>query len=304
MSNQRTSQRKGLGVPDCIATNDRPEAVLPARRPPRRGNPIFVGGVPRSGTTLLRVILDTHPEIFCGTELRVVQALASLWNSCRDSIRPPLSAAYLLPNDALRATFADLIAAFLQPGWLRSGKPRVAEKTPWNLLVFPQLRELFPNSALIHVVRDVRDVVASRLEVDRRIAGDDAIDTVVMASLRAGEWVEAMRLRLSILADPILTQAYYELRYESLVSDPKSVLPPLFEFIGVEFHESVLSFHRVARNVAGTEEWSAAKVQRPLFTTSIGRWRQSLMPAELAAVLAAAGPALEQLGYLDMRGEP
>jgi hypothetical protein len=276
--------------------------VAPLRRAAQRGNPIFVGGVPRSGTTLLRVMLDTHPDIHCGTELRAVDALATLWSACRESVRPPLSEAYALPDPSLRPAFAGLIMAFLRPAWEASGKPRVAEKTPWNLLVFPELRELFPDSALVHVIRDGRDVVASRLDIDRRAAGAGPLDTVARARERALEWVAAMRLRRRMLADPGLAPAYYELRYESLVSDARATLRPLFDFIGVEHDDGVLRYHDIDRNVAGSEEWSAAGVQRPLYASSIGRWRASLDPAELAAVLEVAGPALDELGYLE-RGD-
>ncbi len=274
-----------------------PLPALPAVRAAHRGNPIFVGGVPRSGTTLLRVMLDSHPDIHCGTELRAINALASLWSACRESVRPPIGEAYALPDPTLRPAFAQLIMAFLEPSWKASGKLRIAEKTPWNLAVFPQLRELFPQSALIHVLRDVRDVVASRLEVDRSNASGDLPEAREHARLRALEWVQAMRLRRRMLAEPSLAAAYFELRYESLVRDPAATLRSLFDFVGVSFEESVLRFHEIARNVSGTEEWSSGSVRQPLFSDSIGRWRSRLRADELAAVLEVAGPLLEELGY-------
>ena len=263
----------------------------------KTGNPIFVGGVPRSGTTLLRVILDSHPNIYCGTELRVVHALANLWSAANE---PPsartLKDFYGVDREATRKIFADLITSFLEPAWLTSGKPRVAEKTPSNLLAFKALRQLFPESPLIHVIRDGRDVVASRLERDRAVP-TPGMGAAELAASRAQEWVEAMRLRGEILSDSQLASAYLEIRYESLVQMPQPTLEPVFAFVGEQFDARVLAFHEVERNVAGTEEWSADAVRRSIFTSSIGRWRTALSACELGAVMGVAAKPLEELGY-------
>jgi protein-tyrosine sulfotransferase len=258
--------------------------------------PIFIGGVPRSGTTLLRVILDTHPNIHCGTELRVVQALANLWSAASQTAQPLLAAFYGLDPEGLRGIFADLIVSFMKPAWLASGKPRVAEKTPWNLLVFPQLRQLFPSSPLVHVIRDGRDVVASRLERDRPGASAAKSDSVAAAAHRAREWVDAMAIRRALLSE-LADGLYYELRYEDLVRTPEHALRSLCGFLREEFDPAMLSFYRKQREVTGSEEWSAEAVQRPLFETSIGRWRHALSEPERATVLAIAQPTLRELGY-------
>lgn len=260
------------------------------------GNPIFIGGVPRSGTTLLRVILDTHPRILCGTELRAVHALASLWSSAEVHSGRMLDEAYGLSSTSVRTIFSELILSFLRPAWTASGKPRIAEKTPSNVLVFPALRQLFPQSPLVHVLRDVRDVVASRLERDRATAGP-SFDAVATARMRAREWADTMALRRRMLDDPDLARAYYEIRYEDLVGHPEATLIGLFGFIGERFDPAVLGFHSVPRNVSGTEEWSAQAVQRSIFTSSVGRWRDVLGEAELEAVLEEAGDASREAGY-------
>lgn len=260
------------------------------------GNPIFIGGVPRSGTTLLRVVLDTHPRIFCGTELRAVHAVANLFAAAQAHSGNVLRDSYGVSEQALRDVFAELILSFFQPAWPASGKPRVAEKTPSNVLAFPQLRALFPDSPLVHVIRDVRDVVASRLERDRA-SGGAALDTVTTARARAREWVETMQVGRWMRADPARARAYHEVRYEELVQSPERALEPLFGFLGEPFDPVVLQFHRVARNVSGTEEWSADAVRREIFTSSIGRWRHSLSPAEIEAVVAEAGQTMTALGY-------
>lgn len=265
----------------------------------RGASPIFVGGVPRSGTTLLRVILDTHPGIHCGTELRVVQALTALWSSADRTAQPVLSDAYGVDTEQLRRIFADLVLSFLEPAWRASGKRRVAEKTPFNVLVFPELRRLFPDSPLVHVIRDVRDVVASRLERDREAAGDEPLDSIALAQTRAREWTAAMAIRSQMLSHADLARAYFEVRYEQLVRRPQEVLEALFAFLGESFDPEVLAFHNVSRNVDGSEEWSAAAVRRPLFASSCGRWRHSLSAGEHAAVLEVAWRELAALGYDD-----
>lgn len=271
--------------------------VCPAKISPmisRTQCPIFIGGVPRSGTTLTRVILDTHPNIHCGTELRVVQAIANL-SFAAEHGNAALLQAYHLDEARVRAIFAELILAFLRPAWANSGKPRIAEKTPSNLWAFPQLRRIFPESPLIHVIRDVRDVVTSRLERDRQ--SDPYADRVALAAERAREWTSAMRVRDAMLADPHLRQRYHELRYEDLVNTPEPTLRALFDFIDEPFDPKVLEFHSVARNVTGSEEWSAEDVRRPIFTDSTGQWATRLGRAELDAVLAVARDDLLRLGY-------
>jgi len=259
--------------------------------------PIFIGGVPRSGTTLLRVILDTHPRIHCGTELRVVQALANLSTNAEQSAAKILESAYGVDLPRLREIFAELILEFLRPAWQASGKPRVAEKTPWNLLAFPQLHRLFPRSPLIHVIRDPRDVVASRLERDRMAASGNAIDTVALAGHRAREWTDAMAIGRFMRSNSEFAARYFEIRYEALVRTPEPVLRELFAFLEEDFDPAVLNFHRTQREVTGSEEWSAQAVQRPLFESSIGRWKQDLSESEQAAVTSVAGGTMEHLGY-------
>lgn len=246
----------------------------------------------------MRVILDSHPRIYCGTELRVVQALTMLWSSAERSLQPLLAGAYAVDSEYLRRIFVDLVLSYLKPAWQASGKARVAEKTPFNVIVFPELRQLFPDSPLVHVIRDVRDVVASWLERERP-ASADASETVPLARAYAREWAGAMAVRRKMLADAQLSRAYFELRYEELVCNPVGVLEALFAFLGEAFDPGVLDYHRISRNVDGSEEWSAEAVRRPIFASSRGRWRQSLNVDELEAVLQVAQPFLEELGYDD-----
>lgn len=256
-------------------------------------SPIFVGGAPRSGTTLLRVILDTHPNIACGTEMRVIQGIAAFWSGAWQSSAAALTQGYGMEDAAFRATFRSLIASFLEPHWKKSGKPRIAEKTPSNVLAFRELHTLFPESPLIHIIRDGRDVVASRIERDLKTT--PSTDPVALAGLRAREWADTMALAARYRSE--LKPRYFELRYEALVQTPEPVLRELFAFLGEPFDARVLDFHNIERNVDGTEEWSAEGVKKPIFQNSIGRYRDALTTPMLAAVHGNAGAMLNTLGY-------
>jgi hypothetical protein len=110
-----------------------------------------------------------------------------------------------------------------------------------------------------------------------------------------------MEIRRRMLAVPDLNEAYHELRYEDLVGNAEGTLVRLFDFIGERFDPGVLAFHRVARNVSGTEEWSAQSVQRSIFTSSVGRWRTALTSGELEAIVQEAGDVSREVGY-DLSG--
>lgn len=270
-----------------------PESLAPSARPP-----IFVGGAPRSGTTLLRVILDSHPSIACGMEIRAVPTIAQLWARCEAEAGGVLWENYGVSRDRLREMFAGLVWTFLRPGLDASGKPRVAEKTPNNLWSFPLLRMLFPESPLIHVIRDGRDVVASRLSQNWKKGDAPIASTARDAAYHATIWIDAMKLGRRMRSDPNLAQTYIELRYEELIADPKSALEPIFAFIGEPWSDDVLRHHEFERPVHGVEEWSADQVQQPINDKAVARWRRELSPEQIAVIEALAGPDLRELGYL------
>jgi hypothetical protein len=260
--------------------------------------PIFVGGAPRSGTTLLRVILDSHPNIACGMEIRAIPDIAQLWARCEAEAGPVLAASYGIDNDRFRRMFAELICTFLRPSLAAAGKPRVAEKTPNNLWSFPVLRHLFPDSPLIHVIRDGRDVVASRLAQDWKKGDSPVAQTARDAAYQASIWVDAMKVGRQMRSDPHLAARYIEIRYEDLVDDVRGSLERLFAFLGEPWSDAVLRHHEIDRQTHGIEEWSADQVTKPIYDSAIGRWRSELTPAQIKAIETVAGADLRELGYL------
>jgi hypothetical protein len=127
--------------------------------------PIFIGGAGRSGTTLLRVILDSHPNIACGPELKITPFIASYWYDFQTRYSQILKE-YLIGENEINEIFSRMIISLLERYRIDQGKIRIAEKTPHNVTIFSHLHKIFPESPLVHVVRDGRDVISSLLTMD------------------------------------------------------------------------------------------------------------------------------------------
>jgi len=259
-------------------------------------DPIFIGGAPRSGTTLLRAIVNTSKSIVCGPEARIVPALCALSSQVEQMHMPVLEQQYGLSRTALYQCFASNIKGFLAPVQADSGR-RIAEKTPANILHFVQLRRLFPASPLISIVRDGRDVIASLLSMDWTHASTGepmAITRDVKAAAQL--WVDSVEAGAAMRAD----SNYFELRYESLVRHPRETIGGLFSFLGEDAQsvEAALDHARGFNATAGANESSNARVAQPIDTHAIGRWKSAFDAQQQAAILSIAGPALSRLGYV------
>ena len=262
--------------------------------------PIFIGGVPRSGTTMLRMIVDSHSALACGPEMRLIPQICEMYRAAAQTADGPAGGAWALDRVQVREAFADMIAGLLEPARRASGKARIAEKTPANGAWFAELRELFPKAPQIHVIRDGRDVVASLLGLDWRDGRTgQPFDFVRSARAAAAMWVRQISLARDAFALPEAEGRVFELRYEAVIESPRETLERLFVFLGEPWEEQVLDFHLNPRADAGENETSAAQVSRPLYRESLGRWRRDLSPAQLAEVMDEAGETLAALGYLE-----
>lgn len=242
----------------------------------------------------MRVMLDSHPRILCGPEFRITPALLALWDKfkeCEGRLEH-----YQMAGARLQNMYRDLFLTLLERYRLQESKPRIAEKTPDNCLYFQSIHEIFPESPLIHVIRDGRDVVASLLAQKwEDINTGEKTEHCHQVQSAAELWVRHVRKGLSMRSHSSGSSRYFEVRYEQLISEPEAILKSLFSFLGESWDPQVLNYHGFERNLAN--EPSSEQVNRPLYSNAHGRWRRDLDSDQLKVTMEVAGDLLRELDY-------
>jgi len=251
--------------------------------------PIFVGGAGRSGTKLVRAILNAHPDITFGHELKVTPFIAKAWDDVR-LYGPHLHENFGVKRKEIDDHFRQMINLFLSHLYRESEAKRVGEKTPNNALVFPALNRLFPQSPLIHIVRDGRDVVRSMLERNWFLPDGSPHPTTTSAENAAAYWARVVKFGRSTLDDEKAREKYLEIRYEDLVTNPEPIMRQLVDHTGEPWSDQVLRFHEL-------EDPLFPGVQRPISAKSVGRWNDKLSRKDKDTIKRVAGDLLIELGY-------
>jgi hypothetical protein len=244
---------------------------------------IIVGGSGRSGTTLLRTILNRHPAVYCGDESTVfLQRISAPAEIARRYDFDAGSVAGMLRTSRSQVEFID---AFRRTCLQRSGKSVWAEKTPDNVLRFGYIRRHFPNALLVHVIRDGRDVVCSlRRQTWLKVpAGERQTPRAVEVAI--DYWSRRVRAGLRFRNDP----KYIELKYEDLIRDPEAALRPVFAAAGLEWTPAVLQV-AIDRDPSKPE-------QNAINTAALEQWRRQLSAEDKDLIEMKAGPLLRLLGY-------
>lgn len=256
---------------------------------------IFVGGCGRSGTTLIREMLNRHPRIACGPETSIV---CDLINPERLSVEwdwPRREIDAMLAESPSMIRFAERFFRTLAE---REGKARWADKTPRNVRALPRILAAFPNAKFIHIVRDGRDVACSlRHHPKFTVRNGKVVPQEVNNPMRgcAKRWVTDMSLGLAFRAHP----RCYELRYEDLVLRPEETLRELCAFIGEAYTPTMLEAPRVDPTADRPGRLiNNTNVDGAISPTSIGRWRRDLSMEERHVVREVAGELLLATGYV------
>ena len=263
--------------------------------------PFFIVGSARSGTTLLRVIFNAHPEVAVPPESRFITELWTgsdtvatdeflrrleghrqfhSWGLPIDDVRPRL-------GSEGRIAYGRAIEAVYEAYTQRSEKKRWGDKTPRYVEHIPFLAQLFPGSRFIHLVRDGRNVALSYADVPfgPKTVGKAA----ALWKKRVTAGVEDGR--------PLGPDRYKEVRYEDLVAAPESQVRALCDFVGIAFVSDMMEYTDKAQEFVfeKAKSYNPHVLEKP--RQDVRSWEQTMPPDHVAVFEAVAGDVLDLFGY-------
>lgn len=223
--------------------------------------PIFIVGMPRSGTTLCEQILASHPRVHGGGELRFLAHAIAERFPMRDGVDY---------SDSLKKATADdfggigtrYLSAIRE---LDKESLHITDKLPNNFLNVGMIRIVFPNARIIHCCRDPRDTCFSIYKHYFSARGHHYAYDMVELGRYYGLYSDLMKHW-----DATLPGVMHELRYEDLVQEQEATTRALLDACELPWDAACMEFHKTRRPVATI---SASQVRQPMYTGSVGAWR-------------------------------
>ena len=265
---------------------------------------MIVLGVRRSGTTLLRVMLDRNAELAIPDESYFVPQLArrhrgivQVETFVDDLRRLPTLVEWKLAPDAValrlrpQMTTGDAIAAVFEAYAAERGKSRWGDKTPLYMQHLPLLERLFPMARYVHLIRDGRDAALSFLSVPAGIMTEGWGHPRDAAGF-ACQWATEVR-DARALGERVGAGRYLEVRYEALVADPEAELRRICSFAALGYDDAMLAY--VGQTDSARKEHQRRLDEPP--RVGVRDWRTEMAQDEITALERVAGDLLAELGY-------
>jgi hypothetical protein len=296
-------------------------------------SPVFIVGMQRSGTTLLRAMLSAHRNITIAPETHFInrfvqgsrarelgseEQFRTFWEGFCSSDRfhdlgieesPPRSEILKSGDFGYRNIFRTVLEEYAR----RTGKPRWGEKTPHHVNHIDVLLDWFPAARVIFIVRDPRAACASLLVVPWRnsqSAGRRRVDPTWFRRLRqvyfdSAYWQATVdRFTATWSAEPRVTTV----RYEDIVAQPEDTLRDLCKYLGEPYDEQMLAnrswddLSSAPDQVSGWGRQHLERTLRPVSTASVAKWQKDLAPIEAAIIEANSSPGMAKFGYVGSAG--
>lgn len=282
---QQTIRRKlELATPDWVARWNRVDL-------PRSGaaTPIFLVGFPRSGTTLLEQVCDSHPAIKALDEYPAVNAVARKLDELAGGHADALARLDARQIADLRNAYFNAVDQRLT----RRADYQLIDKFPLNLVNADLIHRIFPGARFIFALRHPLDVCLSCYMQDFRLNPGVAN----FCELENAAETYAMVMRLWQRLNELLPLKVHTVRYETLVSNFEAEVRELVSFCGIPWDDKVLEYASHSRERAKIKTPSYHQVSRPIYTEARFRWER--YAEQLEPIRATLEPFIEAFGYGD-----
>jgi len=276
--------------------------------------PVFIISSGRSGTTLMRSMLAAGGQIAIPAETQILHTLPTKFYATRSqgwevqvrSIMASFESHHNFPlwqvnlADAYRKLLAlpeneRSLARIIHEVHFAYAKQAFPEAKVWgdqsplHTFYLPTINRVFPSARYMHLLRDGRDVVSSM--VTRH--GKDYLFEAVL------RWKTSLR-RINQFRKGLSTDRFIEVRYENLVREPELTLQKVCEFIGIDYTQRMLDYWKLPTTIEHKIESFHENLGKPVFDSSIGKWRERLTKQQQDYVMKHLAKDLRENGYMDV----
>lgn len=273
--------------------------------------PVFIIGSGRSGTTLMRSMLVAGGQIAIPAETQIVHMLPVKYHlnrglSWEDQTRILIASFESHPNfplwqvnlaEAYRKMLAlpeneRSLARIINEVYFTYGAQAFPEAHVWgdqspiHTFYLPYIKGVFPKARFMHLLRDGRDVVSSMVTKH----GDDYLFEAVL------RWKTSLK-RINRFQRELSPDQYIEVRYENLVCEPEPSLQKVCTFIGIEYTLRMLDYWKLPSTIEHKYKSFHQNLGKPVFSSSIGKWKESLNQQQQDYVIRNLADDLNKLGY-------
>ncbi|MFB6307085.1 MAG: sulfotransferase [Flavobacteriales bacterium] len=265
---------------------------------------IFLTGSGRSGTTLLQSMLNAHSEISFTPETHFIKrfvvpelskkndfdkedVLKRLKND-KDIARLRIEPEKLIDNGSVRSTL-DIFENIIEEYKKNENCNIVGDKDPMNIAYIEHLKKIAPDAFLLHIIRDPRDVLLSRMKSEW---GKSTSFPFHLSEYKY--YLQKARAQ----GKQLFGENYCEIFYENLVSAPLETMKMLCKRIGVDFEEAMIEHEGQAEKIIDKDEMSwKSNVLKPVMNKNIGKWKKELNKEKIALVEDVLDEEMTELGY-------
>jgi hypothetical protein len=254
------------------------EAVAPYPSPSAHSKrPIFIVGMPRSGTTLVEQIFAAHSQVAAGGELPTIMNIAAQIGGASDAYPEAMRE---LDGDSL-SRFARQYLEKLEA--VSAGGARVTDKMPFNFMHLGLIAALFPDAAIIHCRRSAADTCLSCYFT----SFNEELQFASELSALGRYWLDYERLMHHW--HRVLPVKILDVDYERLVTDTEATVRQMLDFCELAWEPACMHFFNIDRGVRTPSRW---QVRQPIYPQSVGRWRH--YERQLRPLLDALPPVISE----------